>query len=407
MRDIEPDAIANLQNTLSKGKIKPSWKKYDCQLVTPMYGGGVEAGQIDDQMPIRTSSIRGQLRFWWREAFKLNKSSQDLFTEELALWGGIGKSAAKKSCIRLRVEVKSENIEPHPINKFKQKSIKYIFGCAGISRTTQLWPKGLEFSLFFRCLPEDTEHKNKLKQFERSLQLWSSFGGIGGRTRRGFGAISVKQNGNVITPISISEIEQMKGKLVVSRRCFSSPEDAWVYTADKLYEFRQKPGVARKKLPNWKPGRSFWPEADQIRRFTSQHSSRYTPEHAAGNVFPRAAFGLPIAYKFKNNQDPQELTLVPKEKERMASPLILRPYWNGKNWYAAALLLPNWQDALDTPLSLKEDKKSKNKNIEKMQPELWPKAPAERKRVSQSIPPMKNKGSAVDPLSAFLEYFKG
>jgi CRISPR/Cas system CMR-associated protein Cmr1 (group 7 of RAMP superfamily) len=45
---------------------QPIWTTLDCQLITPLYGGGVKAHTIDESMPIRVSSIRGQLRFWWR-----------------------------------------------------------------------------------------------------------------------------------------------------------------------------------------------------------------------------------------------------------------------------------------------------------------------------------------------------
>ena len=31
-----------------------------------MFGGGVEPGEPDPSLPIRGTSIRGQLRFWWR-----------------------------------------------------------------------------------------------------------------------------------------------------------------------------------------------------------------------------------------------------------------------------------------------------------------------------------------------------
>ncbi len=45
------------------------WHRYRCTLVTPMYGGGVDAGKVDEDMPIRATAIRGQLRiFWWRIA---------------------------------------------------------------------------------------------------------------------------------------------------------------------------------------------------------------------------------------------------------------------------------------------------------------------------------------------------
>ena len=38
----------------------------DIQVVTPMFGGGTEAGVPDPVTLIRPSSIRGHLRFWWR-----------------------------------------------------------------------------------------------------------------------------------------------------------------------------------------------------------------------------------------------------------------------------------------------------------------------------------------------------
>ena len=39
---------------------------YTIHVVTPMFGGGVEPGVNDPITPIRPTSIRGHLRFWWR-----------------------------------------------------------------------------------------------------------------------------------------------------------------------------------------------------------------------------------------------------------------------------------------------------------------------------------------------------
>src|SRR3954452_25021115 len=41
-------------------------RTYRIELITPLFGGGVEAGENDSTMPIRGTSIRGQLQFWWR-----------------------------------------------------------------------------------------------------------------------------------------------------------------------------------------------------------------------------------------------------------------------------------------------------------------------------------------------------
>nr|HQV23989.1 type III-B CRISPR module RAMP protein Cmr1 [Agitococcus sp.] len=73
-----------------------TWTTLECQLVTPMYGGGVVSHTVDEKMPIRVSSIRGQLRFWWR--LLATNSSDDLWQRdaglsirqaEADLWGGI------------------------------------------------------------------------------------------------------------------------------------------------------------------------------------------------------------------------------------------------------------------------------------------------------------------------------
>ena len=77
----------------------------ECELITPMYGGGVKAGVVDRNMPIRASALRGQLRFWWR---LLNSTSYPnsgaLFNAESALWGGISSIGPKASQVTLQVK---------------------------------------------------------------------------------------------------------------------------------------------------------------------------------------------------------------------------------------------------------------------------------------------------------------
>ncbi len=36
------------------------------ELITPLFGGGVEASVVDVENPIRGTAVRGHLRFWWR-----------------------------------------------------------------------------------------------------------------------------------------------------------------------------------------------------------------------------------------------------------------------------------------------------------------------------------------------------
>ena len=100
-----PPALESIQ--LHRNEVK----RYSCTLVTPLYGGGVSAGEVDEAMPIRVTSIRGQLRFWWRVAHRTqfldaNRKvvSSAMFKIEREIWGGLGDSnslAASKVDIRV------------------------------------------------------------------------------------------------------------------------------------------------------------------------------------------------------------------------------------------------------------------------------------------------------------------
>ncbi len=400
MRTISLSDIKSLDSAIYDATSLTSWKKYDCKLLTPMYGGGVKAGEVDKNMPIRASSIRGQLRFWWRVAFGQNVNSKKVFEKEKSIWGGINASGSTKSQVDVRVAFGSEQPKLVPSKEYGNTGIKYAFGCSGIGNETEWLKEGSEFSLYLRY-PE----KNDL-EIQKTLRLWASFGGIGGRTRRGFGAIEIKPDNGSLKPFSQEEFEGLGGQLAFPNvENQQSAISAWEKAVTKLYEFRQKPGTGRRQKNGGntkrKEGCSFWPEPDAIRRFTGITGGLHKPVHLAGNVFPRAAFGLPITFRFipsKSVPEPSIHTLLPTGHERMASPLILRPYWDGKAWQAMALLLPNAQKALQQDLTFKEGVSKK------CVPNQWPSNTKEQQILANDIPPMKNRGN--DPLSAFMAYFR-
>ena len=75
-----------------------------CELITPMYGGGVRPGEVDTEMPVRASAVRGQLRFWWRLLHAAGLPPREGFSLECWLWGGIRKSGSRASPVALRVK---------------------------------------------------------------------------------------------------------------------------------------------------------------------------------------------------------------------------------------------------------------------------------------------------------------
>jgi CRISPR-associated protein Cmr1 len=178
---------------------------------------------------------------------------------------------------------------------------------------------------------------------------------------------------------------------------------AWRISVDRLRFFRQGANLGRnpRALDSASPvGRSRWPEPDHIRQLAKKNAKRHVPQDPVVEAFPRAGFGLPIIFHFKDPGEPSDHTLQPihpasgQKADRMASPLILRPYWDGEHWRPAALLLPGWEGALSPEVGFGDGPYRR----------AWPDDPAERQRLSSLIKPMAGRGD--DPLTAFLDYFE-
>jgi CRISPR-associated protein Cmr1 len=104
------------------------------------------------------------------------------------------------------------------------------------------------------------------------------------------------------------------------------------------------------------PGRSLWPEPDTIRNLTKQsrtHKGRQPIPLPPIDKFPRAAFGLPIIFHFKDNGDPRQTVLQPKEFERLSSPLILKPLACQQDNYIGLAMIFAGSRLGNIPLELK------------------------------------------------------
>lgn len=375
------------------------WRQFDCRLVTPMYGGGVVARRVDTDMPIRAASIRGQLRFWWRVTQPKDLSPAELFERESAIWGGIGRKLPRAS--KVGVRVRCEPVQRHQLEPPRSgEALKYAFGPAvikaeGVSAERWLAP-GYSFSLLLRY------ESSVAEEVEKALRWWMSFGGIGARTRRGFGAILIHA-GNAFSPVTQDDVEALGGRLRFGGVPVSDAVRAWQDAVEKLRKFRQAPGFGRRRGENSPFGRSYWPEPDQIRRFSDRNAKKkHIPKHLGGNVFPRAAFGLPITFEYHGSPgEPDKHELYPAgDRDRRASPLILRPYRVGERWRSAALLLPGWEGALEQKLRFKDHR--------------YPEAPmpwaelADPAAAARTIDPMKHSDGTLrgtDPLTAFMHFF--
>jgi CRISPR-associated protein Cmr1 len=343
------------------------------ELVTPMYGGGKESQKPDTAMPVRASAIRGQLRAWWRLLASSQYDAKTLRTEEFDLWGGPDKNTPKASRVMLQVR-QVKNAKPEPWARYEKKpdgsykglptpqpwanAAYALFPAQGkapgqpdSANPHELIKAGMTFDLVIGfSAPINPKQQELLWQ---SVRWWSQFGGLGARTRRGLGAIQLKQVSDhslketLLKNIDTKEAQQYGCSLIKAGRPSRDATQAWTDAISKLQRFRQGVDLGRNagQQAN-RPGRSRWPEADSIREVMRKSDPQHRPVHPARQSFPRAAFGLPIIFHFQSRTDPGDTSLNPifngKKAERMSSPIILRPTNDAQDrWFATALLLPH------------------------------------------------------------------
>ena len=167
--------------------------------------------------------------------------------------------------------------------------------------------------------------------------------------------------------------------------------DALESALARLQTFRQGPGVGRNRGQDRTPGRSRWPEAEAIRQITGRRLPKHAKLSDPVHKFPRAAFGMPIIFHFKDHRvgDPKDTHLQPEGKERRASPLILRPIRDGDEYRGLALVLTEHGRSSE-PIELRHDNRRTSVKVAL--------DPAE----ARLIKPLNGN---PDPLDAFLQFF--
>lgn len=394
-------------------------RKY--RLITPLFGGGVKAGEADPVTVIRGASVRGQLRFWWRATRGGQFDTIEKLREaENAIWGSAAKKGDENtgpSKVVLEVKTTNQGRLFSAVDS-KGKSVANIGNQISIYSYVSFPLRdtkdakvldGVEFQMTIRY---PAKRKDDV---QAALWAWETFGGIGARTRRGFGALQLTHlNQKPVTLLASTQIQHyiehgLQAHAIFSQLCRDVPflsrncvmviqkskfDDAaktWRFLFDKLKKFRQARHNNKAGFPF---GLSKWPEADAVRRSTSDSSPGHEPKHPVENKFPRAQFGLPIILKFKDEDeragDPASHTLKPKDSERWASPLILRPIACADGFIGLAVRLSSLLNELDGGVVL-EDNQKQTHLVE------W----SVNQNDARNIEPLQGK---TDVIAAFLDY---
>ncbi|HMA33299.1 MAG TPA: type III-B CRISPR module RAMP protein Cmr1 [Chloroflexia bacterium] len=432
----------------------------DYELITPLFGGGAAPREADPVTVVRGTAIRGQLRFWWRacRGARYGGDLARLRAAEDLLWGApsrpdnprpsrvqlaltvthkgrddrpfevVAGTAGRTGEPRAKIQVRPGTVGV-PYAAFPLQPSEQEARDGGIGMPTPALRVGVQFTLTL-SYPSAWQDATEAACFGGSpadevvaaLWAWETFGGIGARTRRGFGALWRAGAGppspreaavwlkaglekHVLEgewPADLPHLAR-KGVLPIDRGRPPAPLppgvrflvlgpwpsalDAWKHLINKLKDFRQARGARAF-------GASQWPEPEAIRRLLAPprvHSPNPLQK------FPRAAFGLPIIFHFKDQQlgDPKDSTLLGKDRagntlDRLASPLILRPLACANGQAAGLAVILRAPSAPPGGLILRE-KESKQVHVipvEKLTPEE-----------AQAIPPLNGQ---VDVLQAFL-----
>lgn len=395
----------------------------DLRTITPVVGGGVETFEPDVVDPVRVPGIRGQLREWWRRLYARQGESADaLFAREAGLWGGVGPAGERagvapgpkdgpglRSRVILRLDAaaalpgRRERAGTHPAEPAKppkamprwiggQEFGYALFPLQRSESERRRAPRGQELptqsvrrDLAFRLIvtlrrgatnrgPDDP--CEPLRQVLATLWAWIHLGGVGARTRRGFGALELRRTALTGFAGEFADLARewsylfeataeedfgalWKGSQRAARTTNPSwppmvlaggdgmgAQDAHRRILGCLQYFRQGAGFARDQ-GGGHPGRSRWPEANLLRlhRDTTARWEHPVPNEVGSQLdqlgAPRAAFGLPIVMQFKSagnsvapGTKPDEAAagqVLPQGNDRWASPLLLRPVrWGGE-----------------------------------------------------------------------------
>ena len=379
-------------------------------LVTPMFGGGTETRKVDKDQPIRPTSIRGHLQFWWRAtAGARHTQSQSLFADQADIWG----STSIKSKVSISVEAA---VNPPQISYSSivntHSSLKYaLFPFApnnGAVEATGV-KNGFNFTVTIKRLNPKLSDQ-QWQEVKDATTAWINFGGVGSRTRRGCGSLFSDK-------ISFSTVQEIRSWLTSkgatqARHWPTLPNQiyingkeenhdvSWADTITLLSFFRQGRDFGRNLPSNpsdkYKLGQSRFPEPDTIRALLNKWDHPPRKEYPQKG-YPRAEFGLPIIFHFMGKGVPPDTTLQPVvdgiTQDRMASPLIFKPLAT-----SATKALPCVLKMNTLPL---EEVVLMNGNNEVLHSSSHPIRSSSFAAMNRS--PMQGSSSAID---AFLKYAK-
>lgn len=312
------------------------------RIVTPMFIGDAEQNATG----ISPASVKGALRFWWRalnwskirENTKSNEEGLcELHRQEGKLFGSAADNGPGQGQFMLRVATQRLKMGNPPAPK---SGTQYLLG-QGLYhfKNNYLRSAILQGELSIQCILKPSILEESESQITEAILALGLLGGLGSRSRKGFGSLSIQSlsiNGNhADIPNNLEEYKQVisrwqdnaatpfppitafskESRIDVS---FSDgvPEQLLNDVGEELQLYRS---WGRNKKVNGKNAeQNFKSDHDEVLDIAGGTSPKRLPK--------RSVFGMPHNYFYSSSNQKVDITPADGSRTRRASPLFIHAH---------------------------------------------------------------------------------
>ncbi|MDX1971035.1 MAG: type III-B CRISPR module RAMP protein Cmr6 [Candidatus Sumerlaeia bacterium] len=387
----------------------------ELELITPAFLAGADPSRPEG-CDLRGSTLRGQLRWWWRTLHTGHLSGTDLYKLESALWG----SASTGGAIGLSLIASDDNPKPilapfkeyipnerHPLNpdkKFLNKHgissikvgditheqygliylaygmdefsnkerVRKVRYCLEAPANWQLTFQTRSTSVSFSDKSEyKLDQQEVLDQALSALKLLSQFGGVGARSRKGFGSLKVHDDSRKLSVLKIKD-SAAKLRSKFDNILVRNPNP------DNYYVRYDEPFIVKTNIKCIHKNVDSWKIMDMVGKCYIRFASKYKHKKIKTYLgLPRQIHGpkdKPIGHQTSSTHETpiplksQGLSGKENKLSRHSAPYFIHVDCDEKNIYSVNILF--LYDHLIRPENSKENKDEWNKFMEELKLEI-------------------------------------
>jgi CRISPR-associated protein Cmr1 len=276
------------------------------RVVSPLYMGSADPGKPE----LRAPSVKGALRFWYRALYP-----DDGPQAEARVFGGV-KTGQGQSSFLLRVS--GDQQTDRSFRGRWSPSVAYLGRGLGLSggekeRCFIVPGGGIELTFVFRPAGADDQARLDRDKVSAALQALTLLGGLGARSRRGFGSVVAADS----LPGTVDELTGQIKNLFGGLAGLGGRSAATLWHTALSRETRVLVGAPRSKWDEALGQAGQWlndfRSYRRLKRFVTDHDIIWAAMPRDGTrpvgqvpVGPRrVAFGLPHNYFFSGRKHPQ------------------------------------------------------------------------------------------------------